>query len=288
MRVFVTGASGLVGCRVISKLTTKHDIVAISRNIQRLSSLKSVECVEGDVTKQGAWQNVAAKCDAIVHLAGAGIMDKRWSRAYKTVLRESRVNSTKRCAEVGVDILVSTGIYGNRGDEVLTENSTYGSDFLSKLAIDWEEAANTSIGRVVTLRFGMMLDACGGALKKMSFPFRCGLGGPIGNGKQYWPWIHHEDACSMIEQALQNNWSGAFNAVAPNQVMCNSFTKAIGKALHRPAIVPVPSAALRLLIGEASSVLTASQRVIPKRLEDEGFIWSHKTLSSALDSELNS
>jgi len=285
MRIFITGASGLVGSRVVSKLLSQHEIVAVSRNISRLAIFDGIECIEGDVTREGAWQDIARTCDAIVHLAGAGIMDRRWSNSYKEVLRKSRVDSTRHCAEVGVDVLIAasaTGIYGNRGDEELTEASSHGVDFLSMLAVDWEAAANDSASRIVTLRFGMVLDPKGGAVKKMKFPFQLGLGGKIGNGKQYWPWIHYEDVCNIIDKALNEKWEGAFNAVAPEQVTCKEFAKSFGLALNRPSIVPMPDTAIRVLLGEASCVLTASQRVIPERLQEYDFEWTFASLDTAL------
>ncbi len=286
MRVFVTGASGLVGRRVIPELQTRHEVVAISRNKDRLHCFNNVQSVEGDVTKRGQWQDVASSCDAIVHLAGAGIMDKRWSTSYKAELRRSRIDSTRNCAEVGAGVLVSasaTGIYGDRGEEVLAETSSVGDDFLSRLAIEWEASAHESEGRVVTLRFGMILDKDGGAMKKMKLPFQCGLGGPIGSGKQYWPWIHSEDVCNIVLCSLEEQWTGAFNVVAPEQVNCSEFVTTLGKVLRRPAIAPMPKVALRLLIGEASGVLTASQRVIPKRLEEQHFQFQFPDLNSALN-----
>ena len=288
MRIFITGASGLLGKRLISLLSDNHHVIALTRNKEKLKMFEDLEKIQGDVTKQGDWQDMAATCDAIVHLAGAGVMDKPWSPAYKEILRTSRIDSTRNCAEVGTDLLISasaTGIYGDRGAEELTEKSTRGDDFLSGLASDWEKAAKEGSNRVVIFRFGIVLDSLGGALKKMKLPFQCFAGGPIGSGKQYWPWIHYMDACNMIALAIDSDWSGSFNAVAPQQVTCKDFVKTLGKVISRPAIAPMPGWVLRLLIGERSDLLIASQRVIPQRLQELNFEWKFDTLYSALNYE---
>ena len=291
MRIFVTGASGLLGKRLVSFLTSNHEVIALTRNKEKLKMFANLEKIQGDVTKQGNWQDIAATCDAIVHLAGAGVMDKSWSPAYKEILRTSRIDSTRNCAEVGTDLLISasaTGIYGDRGAEALTEAAARGNDFLSGLASDWEKAAREQSNRVVIFRFGIVLDSLGGALKKMKLPFQCFAGGPIGSGKQYWPWIHYMDACNMIAHAIDSDWSGSFNAVAPQQITCKDFVKTLGKVISRPAIAPMPAWVLRLLIGERSELLIASQRVIPKRLQELHFEWKFETLYSALNYEYGS
>lgn len=291
MRIFVTGASGLLGKRLVSLLSSNHHVIALTRNKEKLKMFENLEKIQGDVTKQGSWQDIAATCDAIVHLAGAGVMDKPWSPAYKDILRTSRIDSTRNCAEVGAELLISasaTGIYGDRGAEALTETSERGNDFLSVLASDWEKAAKEQSNRVVIFRFGIVLDSLGGALKKMKFPFQCFVGGPIGSGQQYWPWIHYMDACNMIARAIDSDWSGAINAVAPQQVTCNEFVKTLGKVINRPAIAPMPTWILRLVIGERSDLLISSQRVIPQRLQELQYEWKFPTLYSALDYEYGS
>ncbi len=287
MRIFVTGATGLVGRRVIQSLQDAHDITALSRDAQKLDTLCSgIESIEGDVTTPGDWQERASSADAVIHLAGAGILDKRWSPTYKEVLRRSRIESTRRVAELAPKLLINasaTGIYGDCGDQELTEPSPAVEDFLGTLCKEWEEAAHTSTGRVACLRFGMVLDSTGGAFAKMKWPFLFGLGGRIGNGHQYWPWIHWVDVCRVVHHVLTSEISGSLNVVAPESVTCNTFVHELGKSLKRPTVVPMPRWLLKLLIGEGSCVLTSSQRVLPCRLLDEGFTYTFPTLSSTFN-----
>ena len=199
MRIFVTGATGLLGTRLVDSLiSTENEVIVVSRNANRANNHfrnSSIEILEGDVTLQGDWQKTASECDAIVHLAGAGIVDRRWTTSYKKVLRSSRIESTKNVAEVASKILICAS------------------------------------GRVVSLRFGIILDSRGGALAKMVPLFRLGLGGPIGNGKQYWPWIAWQDASQVVQEALLQGWEGAINAVAPEQVTCREFTRTLARAV---------------------------------------------------------
>lgn len=285
MHIFVTGATGLLGSRVVGALLdAQHAVSIVTRNAERARKqfrVDSVEIIEADITKQGDWQNTASECHAIVHLAGAGIVDRRWTPSYKEVLRSSRIESTYNVAKVANKILIcasATGYYGDCGDHQLTENSPVGKNFLSDLCNEWETTANNAKGRVVSLRFGIILDKRGGALAKMFPLFRFGLGGAVGNGRQYWPWIAWQDACQTILDALQHDWEGPINAVAPEQVTCKEFTRTLGKIMKRPSLMKAPSFALRLLIGEGSCVLTTSQRVIPCVLLDSGFQFEYPIL----------
>lgn len=292
MRIFVTGATGLLGTRVVqSFLDSQYYVSIVSRNATRADehfNNTSIEIVEADVTQQGDWQTTAGECDAIVHLAGAGIVDRRWTKSYKKVLRASRIESTKRVAEVAGNNLIcasATGFYGDCGNKQLTEQSQAGNDFLGSLCSEWEAAANDASGRVVSLRFGIILDKRGGALEKMLPLFRFGLGGPVGSGKQYWPWIAWQDACSVIQEALQHDWEGPINVVAPEQVTCKEFSQTLARVMKRPSLMKAPAFALRMLIGEGSQVLTASQRVIPSVLMENGFQFQFPTLQECLLTE---
>lgn len=292
MHVFVTGATGLLGTRVVRALhSSQHKVTIATRNASRAKDRfksTSIEIIESDVTQQGDWQTVAHACDAIVHLAGAGIVDRRWTKSYKKVLRTSRIESTKNVAEVASKILVcasATGFYGDHSDQELSEQSPAGTGFLSSLCKEWEAAANSASGRVVTLRFGMILDKRGGALGKMLPLFRFGLGGSIGNGKQYWPWIAWQDASRVVQDALIQEWAGAINVVAPEQVTCKEFTRTLGSIMKRPSLLKTPAFALRMLIGEGSQVLTASQRVTPRLLLDTGFQFEYPTLQACLETQ---
>lgn len=292
MRVFVTGATGLLGRRVVtSLLDSQHELSIVTRNAtdahQQFSD-DSLEIIEADITHQGDWQTTASECDAIVHLAGAGIVDRRWTASYKKLLRSSRIESTKHVAEVADNILIcasATGFYGDCGDQELTEQDPAGNDFLGLLCKGWEEAARRASGRVVSLRFGIILDRQGGALAKMLPLFRFGLGGPVGSGKQYWPWIAEQDACTIVQGALTHDWEGAINAVAPEQLTCTEFVRTLAGVMNKPSLMKVPKIALRVILGEGSKVLTASQRVNPRVLLDEGFQFEYPTLQRCLETQ---
>ena len=293
MRIFVTGATGLLGRRVVQALWSKeHEVIIVSRNATRAYehfNNASLKILEADVTQRGDWQTVASESDAIVHLAGAGIVDRRWTKSYKEVLLTSRIESTKHVAEVANKILVcasAVGYYGDCGNQELTEQDPAGNDFLARLCSQWEAAAQSANGRVVHLRFGMILDKQGGALAKMLPLFRLGLGGPVGSGKQYWPWISWQDACRVIQHAINQQWEGAINAVAPEQVTCTEFVQTLGRVLKRPSIAKVPTFVLRTVLGEAHSVLTGSQRVVPASLMQRGFEFEYPNLIDSLEAIL--
>jgi hypothetical protein len=234
--------------------------------------------------------------DVVVHLGGAGIAEARWTPARKQILRSSRINSTR----VLVDsiarlrqkprLLVSAsaiGYYGNRGDEILTEKSIPAGDFLAVLARDWESEATRvewSGVRAVILRFGVILSAKGGALSRMLLPFRLGLGGRLGSGRQWMSWISLEDAIGALRAAISSeDLKGPVNVVAPNPVRNAEFTRLLARILRRPAIFPAPAFMLRLMLGElADALLLASQRVRPERLLDAGYRFRHDHLESAL------
>ena len=328
MKIVIAGSSGLVGTALTDSLVRDgHTVVRLQRSgsgakkeksagkriqtqnrggAQRSGSGKIIDIewnpntcdLEGEPF--GADQEKMEGSDALVNLAGASIAGASWSAERKAVLRSSRVHITRElvCAieklEDGPKTIVSAsaiGYYGNRGDELLTEESKPGDDFLARLASEWEAEAvkAEALGlRVVRLRFGIILAKHGGALPQMMRPFKFGLGGRVGSGQQWMSWITLQDVVSVIREALQNRAiSGAVNAVSPQPVRNVDFVKALGRAMHRPAIVPAPAFALELLLGEmAEALLLASQRVVPSRLEQLGFRFSHRDLNSALASVL--
>jgi len=296
MRIFVTGATGLVGTRIVqSLLQEQHELIILTRNAARacnhFKNNAALKIIEDDVTKTGDWQTIAGECDVIVHLAGAGIMDKRWTKSYKKLLWSSRIDSTHHVAQIANNLLIcasATGLYGDCGDQQLTEENPAGNGFLSDLCNEWESEACSANCRVVCLRFGIILDIEGGALAKMLPLFKIGMGGPIGSGRQYWPWIAWQDVCQIVHQAIAQDWTGAINAVAPEQVTCKEFAKTLGGVLRRPSIMKVPSFALRLLVGEGSCVLTGSQRVTPSMLIQNGYQFQYPTLRESLDELLGS
>lgn len=289
-RVAITGATGLVGTALGAALRQDgHSVIAISRSPEPAGVRWDPLHRQLDVA---ALQGV----DAVVHLAGESIAGGRWTADRKRLLRGSRVAPTRWFAEVlaGLKptprVLISAsaiGIYGSRGDELLDERSTLGSDFLARLATDWETAADPARQagiRVVHPRFGIILSPDGGALGRMVTPFRLGLGGPIGNGQQWMSWISLGDVVAAITHMIATStMSGPVNVTTPHPVRNAEFVHALGAALHRPAIMPLPAFALRLALGEmADATLLASQRVLPAALRASGFVPRHQTITDAL------
>jgi hypothetical protein len=294
MKILVTGASGLVGSSLVPFLTSGGH--SVSRLVRKLSG-KDGEVLwrpdRGEID-----ESRLEGFDAVVHLAGESIAAGRWSPARKKAIRDSRVNSTALlCSALArlknppkaLVCASATGAYGNRGDEVLTEDSSLGEDFLAQTCRAWEAAALPAIQRgirTVHLRFGVILSPRGGALQKVLLPFKLGLGGRLGlfGGKQYMPWVSIDDAVGIVHFALTNpQSSGVYNAVGPEAVTNNAYTKALGRALMRPTLFPVPYLALWLLFGEmADALLFSSQRVLPKRLLEQGYKFRHETVEAAL------
>ena len=247
-----------------------------------------------DTTREGAWQEALCGADAVVNLAGASIFSY-WTDAVKKKIYESRVATTRNiAAAIGPapgreTVLVSTsavGYYGDRGDELLTEASPRGEGFLADVSRDWEAeafSAENQGARVVVARFGIVLGKNGGALKQMLPAFRFGLGGPLGDGRQWFPWIHMDDLLSAILFALtENALQGPINLTAPNPVQNRTFVKALGRVLRRPALIPVPGCVLKTLMGELGEVLLSSQRVLPVKLLDSGFRFEYPDIGPAL------
>jgi uncharacterized protein (TIGR01777 family) len=231
--------------------------------------------------------------DAVVHLAGEPVA-QRWTAHARQAIRESRVTGTRNLVQALAklpkkpEVLVcasAVGYYGDRGDEILNESSSPGGDYLAQLCVDWEKEAQSAEAagiRVVRVRTGLVLDARGGALPRMLPPFRIGLGGKLGSGQHWMSWIHLEDLAALFQFALANPVSGPLNGVAPNPVINAGFTRALAAAVHRPAIFPVPAFALRLLFGEMSQILLASQRALPQAAERAGFRFRYPELAPAL------
>lgn len=294
MRIAITGATGMVGTALSQSLGADgHEVVAISRRPVPGGTAWNPERHEISV-------DALHGLDAVVHLAGASIAGARWSTERKRELRESRVATTRWFAAILADLAPppavfisasAVGIYGNRGDTVLDEAASLGNDFLGRLGVDWEAAADPARHagiRVVHPRFGMILSTTGGALAKLLPPFRLGLGGPIGNGKQWVSWIVLADVVSAIRHAIATaSLAGPVNFTTANPLRSTDFAHALGHALHRPAVIPLPAIALRLAFGElADATLLASQRVMPTQLEQSGYRMLHPGIAGALDSLL--
>jgi len=297
MRVLLTGATGFVGRALAPALLAEgHAVLAWARTPARARDRLGAEVeVVGINEGDAALTETLGRCDAIVNLAGEPIIGRRWTAARKAQLVDSRVNLTRRLVRAAAAaarrpaVLVSasaTGYYGDREGLVLTEGAPAGTGFLADLAERWEMAARDAEAggaRVVCLRTGIVLGREGGALAPQLPLFRLGLGGPFGSGRQFVPWIHLHDVVRIITTAIADiRYTGAVNAVAPEEATSRDFARALGRAVRRPAVLPVPGQVLRAAIGEASDALLDSQRVRPARLEELGFRFDFPTLDGAL------
>ncbi len=296
MRVAVTGATGFVGRHLCAMLQErKHSVVALTRDVSRAPM--GTEARGWDGRDAEALKKAVAGCDAIVNLAGENIFAKKWDAEFKKVIRSSRIDCTRACVEAckdGPKVLVSasaTGLYGARGAAPVDEDSQGDQwNFLSSVCLEWEgeaKKAEASGTRVVLLRIGVVLGRDGGALAKMLPPFRMGVGGPIGKGDQFLSWVHIDDVCGIAVRALEDgSWKGVFNATAPGALSNRDFSRALGRALHRPAIFPTPPFILKVMLGEVADLLTTGQNVAPKRTLAGGYGFRHPDLESALQSVL--
>lgn len=290
MTIAVSGSSGMIGSALRAEVVRLgHQPVRLVRRSPGANE------IQWDPAKGTLDAASLEGMDAVVHLAGAGIGDRRWNEAYKTELVDSRVQPTALLAKTlasldrppAVFISASAiGYYGDRGDETLTEDSPAGQGFLPDLVTKWEAATSpaSEVGiRTVSIRTGVVYSKAGGALPKLLPLFRFGLGGPMGNGRQYVSWISLDDEVQAIVHLLSANLSGAVNLTAPNPVTNKQQAVALGKALHRPVLLPVPAFGPRLLLGTemANALLFDSARVLPTRLSESGFEFNHKTIDDA-------
>jgi uncharacterized protein (TIGR01777 family) len=282
MDIVVAGGSGFLGEPLVKRLLSRGDDVAVLTRSP--AHVRSGRPVEWDARTQGAWSAEVGRADVVINLAGENIGEGRWTAERKKRLVASRLDATHAIVEAlrgapkrGRTLVNASavGYYGDRGEEQLDESSGRGGGFLAELVEQWEMAAREveSLARLVLIRFGVVLDPSGGALKKMLLPFRLGAGGPIGSGRQWMSWIGRDDAVRMVEWAIDREAAkGVYNATSPAPVRNREFTRALGRAVHRPAVVPVPAFALRLALGQmADEALLASQRAMPHRAQQEGF-----------------
>ena len=292
MKILIGGSHGLVGTALLKALEAQgHEILRLVRHAPT-----SKREVEWSPDRYSIALARIEGFDAVVNLAGESIAEGRWTEDKKRRIRESRVKGTKLLGDALANLTVppktficasAIGYYGNRGDEILTEASARGDDFLAEVCAEWEQATAlaTEKGiRVVNARFGVILDTNGGALKKMLPPFRLGAGGRVGNGKQWMSWIALDDVVGALNFALTHDLlRGPVNFVAPSPVTNAEFTKTLGKALSRPTLFPIPAFGVRLIFGEmGEALLLGGQRVAPKRLMSEGYQFQYPELRSAL------
>ena len=285
-RIAVSGASGLIGTALVGHLKSE------GHTVQRLVRRAPITADEVQWDPQTGFVDLEPLrgVDAVIHLAGVGVSDKRWSKKFKSEILNSRLLGTtaiaNAVAELQPQVFISSsaiGWYGESGNRAVVETDRAGDDFLAAVCREWEGAANLAGEvRTVKLRTGLVLDPTGGALGKMLPLFRLGLGGKLGSGKQWWSWITLHDQIRAIVFALEHPIAGPVNVTSPNPVTNQEFTSALARAMHRPALFPAPAIALKIALGGFSSEVLGSKRVIPHVLQDAGFTWDYPHISEAL------
>lgn len=298
MRIIMTGGTGLIGRALCAALLKdKHIVTVLSRNPDQSRDMPTgVKVEEWDSKTTQGWGHLVDGADVVINLAGAGIADAPWTATRKQVIRESRIEAglaIQKAIEAATNkphtLLQASavGYYGqDRGDEIITEESSPGTDFLAKVCFDWEMStapvAHMGVRRII-LRTGIVLSNQGGAFPKMTLPFKFFAGGRLGNGKQWMPWIHIDDEVRAIQYVLNHEqMNGPVNLCAPNPVTNKQFSQIVGSQMGRPALLPAPGFAIKGVLGEMSTILLDGQRAIPKKLEDAGFIFTYPTAQEAL------
>ncbi|GDX21503.1 hypothetical protein LBMAG08_07300 [Actinomycetes bacterium] len=286
-RIAISGSSGLIGTALVGHLKSE------GHTVQRLVRRAPVASDEVQWDPQTGFVDLAplAGVDAIIHLAGVGVGDKRWTKKFKSEILNSRLLGTtaiaKAVAELKPQVFISAsaiGWYGESGNRAVVETDRAGDDFLAAVCREWESAADLAGDvRIVKIRTGLVLDPTGGALGKMLPLFRLGFGGKLGSGKQWWSWITLHDQIRAIVFALENPISGAVNVTSPNPVTNQEFTSALARGLHRPALFPAPAFALKIALGGFSSEVLGSKKVIPHVLQEAGFTWDYPHITEALN-----
>jgi uncharacterized protein (TIGR01777 family) len=286
-RIAVTGASGLIGSALVGYLKSQgHTVQRLVRRAAVSSEEITWDPIAGTVDMEAL-----AGVDAVIHLAGAGVSDKRWTKKYKSEILNSRLLGTttiaKAVAIVKPQVFISAsaiGWYGESGNRAVIESDRVGDDFLAAVCREWESAAELAGDvRTVKIRTGLVLDPTGGALGKMLPIFRFGLGGKLSNGKQWWSWITLHDQIRAIAFLLENKISGPVNLTSPNPVTNSEFTAGLARAMHRPALFPVPAFALKMVLGGFSAEVLGSKKVMPQALTEAGFTFDYPHISSALE-----
>ena len=285
-RIAITGSSGLIGSALVGHLKSE------GHTVQRLVRRAPIAADEVTWDPQTGFVDLSALegVDAVIHLAGAGVGDKRWTKKYKSEILNSRLLGTTAIAHavaaVKPDVFISAsaiGWYGDSGNRAVIESDRVGDDFLAAICREWEAAADLAGDvRTIKLRTGLVLDPTGGALGKMLPLFRLGFGGKLGNGKQWWSWITLHDVVRAIDFALVEKISGPVNLTSPNPVTNQEFTAALARAMHRPAVFPAPALALKIALGGFSSEVLGSKRVLPQNLQEAGFTFDYPHITEAL------
>jgi len=302
MKILMTGGTGFVGPNIAGRLAKDgHEITILARSGERnRADTPGISFAGGDPTQRGPWQEIVREHDAAVNLAGASIFT-RWTAEQKKLIRDSRLTTTRHLVE-GIEAkpgnpftLLSTsavGYYGFHEDEMLAEGSPPGDDFLARLAVDWEgEAlrARDKGARVVITRFGIVIGPKGGAIGQMIPLFKKFVGGPIGNGRQWFSWVHMHDLSEAFAFLLAHpDITGPVNLCAPNPVRNKDLAQALGRVLHRPSLLPAPAFMVRLVLGEFGSVILKGQRALPLRLIESGFVFRYPEIGEALASIVGS
>jgi uncharacterized protein (TIGR01777 family) len=294
MKIFITGGSGFVGTNLSVDLLEKgHSIIAVgTSSTHRVIRHDNFHYISADTTITGDWQDAVKDADAVINLAGKNIF-KRWTDTYKDQIYTSRILTTRNLVQAMAgrkdSILCSTsavGYYGDRADDVLKEDTQPGDDFAAKVCRDWEKEAFQAEEkgvRVAITRFGVVLGRNGGALEKMLPAFKSFVGGPLGSGRQWFPWIHMDDLIAAMVFILENpDINGPINFCSPNPVRNRDFVSALGQVLNRPSALKAPSFMIRLIMGEMGQSLMSSQRAIPDKLLKHGFKFQYPDINNAL------
>jgi uncharacterized protein len=298
MKVTVSGATGRVGRHLVAALKERgDDVVALSRDPDKAGERLGVKAYAWDLKNEAVPKEALAGRDAVVHLAGEDV-GQRWNKEVKAEILDSREKGTRNMVHSIFETkprpraficASASGYYGPRGSETVDEHEPPGSDWLAEVTARWERQAETAkVGiRTVLVRTGIVLDADGGALAKMLPPFKAGIGGPIGSGKQYMPWIHLDDLVGIYLAAIDHpTFNGAINAAAPEPATNKQFARALGRALNRPAVAPVPGFTIKLMYGEMSQIVLKGVRMVPGRAAELGYEFRHPDLDEALRSTL--